>query len=142
MHLPSAANEWHIPPNAALPKPPGSFFRREPEEEHETSYFAPSVKIFSRSSSIIDFSLPCVSAVIIARGKRKVKHLFAFYAGNFWKKGLQQRKKYAIIEESAREGTPLGVGGYALRTRGTEKISRETRVKILTTPKMYDIIYL
>ena len=48
IHLPSAANEWHIPPNAALPKPPGSFFRREPEEEHETSYFAPSVKIFCR----------------------------------------------------------------------------------------------
>ena len=61
------------------------------------------------------------SAVIIARGKRKVKHLFVFYAGNFWKKGLLQRKKYAIIEESAREGTPLGVGGYARRTRGMEK---------------------
>lgn len=26
---------------------------------------------------------------------------------------MLQRKKYVIIEESAREGTPLGVGGYA-----------------------------
>ena len=44
---------------------------------------------------------------------------------------MQQRKKYAIIEESAREGMSLGVGGYARRTRGMEKISRETRVKII-----------
>ena len=74
--------------------------------------------------------------------KIKSQTFVRILCGQFLEKGLQRRKKYAIIEESAREETPLGVGGYARRTRGMEKISRETRVKILTTPKMYGIIYL
>ena len=56
MHRPSGVNEWHIPPNDAFPSPSALFFRRDPDEEQDTSYFAPSVRIFSRSSSIMPAS--------------------------------------------------------------------------------------
>ncbi len=53
MHRPSGVNEWQIPAGAALPMPPLRLARAEPEEEHETSYFALSVNIFNLSASII-----------------------------------------------------------------------------------------
>lgn len=45
--------EWHIPPKEALPKPPLLFFLLEPDDEHDTSYFAPLVKMVNLFSSII-----------------------------------------------------------------------------------------
>lgn len=50
---PSGVKEWQMPHAAALPMPSFVFCRREPEEEHDTSYLALSVKIFSLSISII-----------------------------------------------------------------------------------------
>ena len=52
-HRPYCVKEWQIPPTEAFPIPSFVFFRREPDDEQDTSYFAPSVKIFSRPSSII-----------------------------------------------------------------------------------------
>ena len=52
MHLPSGVKEWQHPAGAAFPMPP-PFFLPLPEEEHETSYFALSVRIFSFSSEIM-----------------------------------------------------------------------------------------
>lgn len=45
--------EWHIPPKEALPKPPLLFFLLEPDDEQDTSYFAPLVKMVNLFSSII-----------------------------------------------------------------------------------------
>ena len=53
MNLPSCVKEWHIPLKCAFPVPVGVFFLVDPEEEQETSYFALSVKILSRSISNI-----------------------------------------------------------------------------------------
>ena len=45
--------EWHIPPKEAFPKPPLLFFLSDPDDEQDTSYFAPFVKIVNLFSSII-----------------------------------------------------------------------------------------
>ena len=42
-----------MPVGAALPMPPLIFFRLEPDEEQDTSYFALSVNISSFSSNVI-----------------------------------------------------------------------------------------
>ena len=49
IHLPSSVKEWQIPHMLALPSPPLVFLLEEPEDEHETSYLALSVKIFNLS---------------------------------------------------------------------------------------------
>ena len=45
--------EWHIPPKEAFPKPPLLFFLSDPDDEQDTSYFAPLVKMVNLFSSII-----------------------------------------------------------------------------------------
>jgi hypothetical protein len=49
MHLPSADQEWHIPPRAAFPIPEDELLRELPLEEHDTSYLAASERIASLS---------------------------------------------------------------------------------------------
>jgi hypothetical protein len=45
MQRPSAVKEWQMPQSFVLPIMPPTFFRSTPLLEHETSYFAPRVKI-------------------------------------------------------------------------------------------------
>ena len=48
MQRPSSAKLWHIPiPPTVLPNPPRVLDRTVPLDEHDTSYFADSVSIFS-----------------------------------------------------------------------------------------------
>ena len=53
MHRPSGVNEWQIPPKLAFPVPPAVFFRADPDEEQDTSYFALSVSMCSLCASSI-----------------------------------------------------------------------------------------
>ena len=52
IHLPSGVKEWQHPGAAAFPNP-SAFLRWLPDDEQDTSYLAPFVKIFSFSSLII-----------------------------------------------------------------------------------------
>lgn len=54
MQRPSAAKLWQSPEATVLPMPFPSPLREEPLDEHETSYFAASARIFSLS--IIDIA--------------------------------------------------------------------------------------
>jgi hypothetical protein len=70
MHLPSAAKLWHSPAATVLPMPCPSFFREEPLELHDTSYFAASPSIFSLSiidicGAILISILPLLRAVFL-----------------------------------------------------------------------------
>jgi hypothetical protein len=54
MHRPSAEKLWHMPQDAALPRPLGPDFLLTPLEVHDTSYFAASVSI--RSFSLVSIA--------------------------------------------------------------------------------------
>ena len=79
MHRPSGVKEWQMPAAYPFPMPPALFARADPEEEHETSYFALYVRIFSRSASIMVPAL--LRTAIIRFAAQKVKHLFVFLSG-------------------------------------------------------------
>ena len=78
IHLPSGVKEWHIPPTEAFPSPPFVFARFEPEEEHDTSYLALSVKICKVSALSI-----CVSRLQMpARAVRHKPEITAAHLAN------------------------------------------------------------
>jgi len=79
IHLPSSDQLWHIPKDAAFPRPPLVFFLLLPLEEHETSYFAAADNI----SSFFEAPLKCTSRKLLNKfyhkGKNKANICSGYY---------------------------------------------------------------
>ena len=84
MHRPSGVKEWQIPAGAQSPNPPRTPRRADPDEEQETSYFAPSVRIVTRSSKVRDERRAGKRLVMLSPRKNKIEHQFAFIITHFF----------------------------------------------------------